>query len=75
MADTNSPLRAVRLGKASTVHASEYTLNDKGRPLPTGFPVCGQAQGRRLQGCRPVNHVSFDLARVTCVKCSAAVAS
>jgi len=73
--DTTKNLRAVTLGKASTVHASEYTVDAKGRPAPTGFPLCGQAQGRKHQGLRPVNHASYDLARVTCAKCAEAVAS
>ena len=69
-----SQLRTVTLGKAATRHASHYTLDDKGRPARTGFPICGTAQGRRMQGTRPVNHVSFDLDDVNCTKCCAALA-
>jgi hypothetical protein len=63
-------LRAVTLGKASTVHASEFSLNAQGRPDPQGYPLCGQAQGRHGQGLRPVNHKSYDLTKVTCAKCA-----
>lgn len=66
-------LRAVTLGRAATVHASHYVLNDAGRPLPTGYPLCGQTQGRGGQGTRPVTHRSFDLGKVTCTKCIAAI--
>lgn len=66
-------LRAVTLGKASTVHASEFTLGPSDRPLPTGYPLCGQSQGRHGQGVRPVNHRSYDLSKVTCTKCIAAL--
>lgn len=69
----SADLRAVTIGRARTVHASRYTLNDEGRPNPTGYPLCGQAQGRHGQGSRPVVHVSFNLAKITCAKCAAAV--
>lgn len=67
------PLRAITIGKARTVHASPYTEDEKGRPTPTGYPLCGQSQGRHGQGWRLVVHASFNLAKVTCSKCAARI--
>ncbi len=69
-----SNLRAVTLGKARTVHASKFVRDDRGYIPATGYPLCGQAQGRSGQGTRPVNHKSHDLGAVTCAKCLAALA-
>ena len=53
MTTSTTNLRAVTLGKSTTVHASTFTLNEQGRPLPTGYPLCGQSHVRGGRGPHP----------------------